>query len=261
VAWRNKFRHKTQTRKGDDVVNPGRVKLLFGPYTAPSLKRGDRAFCLVRDYPVVVVGWSGARISWPRCRPLDPPCCGTGLLIDDELGRAIRHESSTAIAYWWGPHISTVHNWRKALGVTRRNNEGTYRLVLGSITQALTARFGDGRSGHRGSSPFPARGRTAVWTPDEMALLGAFSDAEVAQRTGRSQPAVLKKREQLGRPARTAQGVAYKGRFWNANEEKMVRTLPPQEAAKVTGRSLRAVLTRKKYLETRDAENRRARSR
>jgi hypothetical protein len=243
------------------VVDLEQVKLLFGPYKAPALQRGDKAFSHVRDYPVVIVGWSDARISWPRCRPLDPPRLGTGLLIDDELARAIQHEAALAVSYWWGPHVSTVHHWRKVLGVTRKNNEGTHRLVLGTITKTLAARFGDGRSGHRGSSPFPARGRTAVWTPEEMALLGAFSDAEVAQRTGRSQPAVLKKREQLGRPARTAQGGAYKGRFWSANEEKLVRTLPQQEAAKVTGRSLRAVLTRKKYLESRDAENRRARSR
>jgi hypothetical protein len=83
-----------------------RVPLLFGPYRPPKLKRGDRAFCRVRDYPVVVLGMSDAPIPWPRCK-------GTGLLIDDELARAIRNEAAMAVAYWWGVHLSTVLHWRK----------------------------------------------------------------------------------------------------------------------------------------------------
>jgi hypothetical protein len=45
-----------------------RVMLLFGPYRAPPLRRGDRAFCRVRDREVVITGWSDAPLSWPRCR-------------------------------------------------------------------------------------------------------------------------------------------------------------------------------------------------
>jgi hypothetical protein len=234
------------------VVDLERVQLLFGPYKAPPLKRGDKAFCLVRDWPVMVIGWSDARISWPRCIRLDPSSGRSGLLIDDELGRAIRHESATGVAYWWGLHRRTVLVWRKALGVTRTNNEGTHRLILRAIAKTLKARFGDGlgRSSRRGSSAFPARGRPAVWTRDEIVLLGALSDAEVAQRTGRSPSAVLKKRASLGRPAMTRQGGAYRTRFWTAEEDEAARTLSPQEAARVTGRSLRAVYKRKPYLGT-----------
>jgi hypothetical protein len=199
---------------------------------------------------VVVLGWSDARIAWPRCRPLDPPRLGCGLLIEDELARAICHESAAAVAYWWGIHLSTVPLWRKALGVSRKNNEGTHRLVLGAIAQTLKARFGEGPSspGRQGSSPFPAKGRAAVWTPEEVALLGALSDAEVAQRTGHSQAAVLKKRGQLGRPAITSQGVAHSSRFWRPEQDDAVRTVSPEEAARLTGRTLRAVYNRKRYL-------------
>jgi hypothetical protein len=45
--------------------------LLFGPYHAPPLRRGDRATCLYRDADVVVTSWTGAPIPWPRCRRLD----------------------------------------------------------------------------------------------------------------------------------------------------------------------------------------------
>ena len=48
----------------------GRVKLLFGPYAAPPLKRGARASCLFKDCDVIVTSWTDARISWPRCRPV-----------------------------------------------------------------------------------------------------------------------------------------------------------------------------------------------
>jgi len=161
------------------VPDPDKVKLLFGPYKPTPLQRGDVAFCYIRDYPVVVIGWSDARIPWPRCQPLDPPRQGRGLLIDDELARAIQHESALAVAHWWGVSVSTVWHWRKALGVTRKNNQGTYRLVLGAIGATLESRFGEG-------GPQRPRGRPAVWSSWEVALLGALSDHEVARRTGRS---------------------------------------------------------------------------
>jgi hypothetical protein len=73
-----------------------RVKLLFGPCHAPPLKRGDRAFCLFRDCDVVLTSWTDAPISWPRCRALDRPLGGSGLLVDEELARVVRHESAPA---------------------------------------------------------------------------------------------------------------------------------------------------------------------
>src|SRR5262245_13993257 len=107
-----------------------RVKLLFGPYTPPSLARGDRANCFYRDREIVITGWSDAPISWPRgYAPAGRYARGTGLLIDEAMARAIRHESLQAVSYWWRVGKSTVAKWRKALGVTRTNNEGTNRLV------------------------------------------------------------------------------------------------------------------------------------
>src|SRR5262249_59558985 len=91
-----------------------RLKLLFGPYAAPPLKRGDKACCLFRDAEVVVTSWTFAPIPWPRCRLADGPGGGSGLLVDEELARAVRHESAAAIMFWWQARQTAVNNWRPA---------------------------------------------------------------------------------------------------------------------------------------------------
>jgi hypothetical protein len=88
------------------------VKLLFGPYRTPALKRGDSAACMFRDAEVVVTGWTNGRIPWPRCRVLDGPGGGSGLLVDEELARAVRHESAAAVGHWWRVSHNTVRAWR-----------------------------------------------------------------------------------------------------------------------------------------------------
>jgi hypothetical protein len=91
-------------RKIDD-----RVRLLHGPYEAPPLRVGDRATCLFRDCDVVMTGWTDARISWPRCRPLDVPRSHPSLLVNEDLARAIRQESAAALTYWWGTACQTYY--------------------------------------------------------------------------------------------------------------------------------------------------------
>jgi hypothetical protein len=44
------------------VTDCERVKLLFGPYKAPPLKRGDRALCRFRESLVVIAGWADASL-------------------------------------------------------------------------------------------------------------------------------------------------------------------------------------------------------
>ena len=44
--------------------------------------------------------------------------------------RDAAHESAAAVMHRWGASATAVHNWRKALGATRTDNEGTARLTL-----------------------------------------------------------------------------------------------------------------------------------
>jgi hypothetical protein len=92
-------------------------ELLHGPYHPPALRRGDRTTCLSRDAEVVITGWSDAPISWPRCQRVGVRG-GSGLLVTEELVRAIRTESSAAIQYWWGVGAENVWRWRKAFGIS-----------------------------------------------------------------------------------------------------------------------------------------------
>jgi hypothetical protein len=189
-----------------------RTKLLFGPYRTPALRRGDRATCLFKDCDVIVTDWTDARISWPRCRPLDVPRSHPSLLVDEELARAIRQESAAALRHWWGVSGGVVLRWRKALGVGRTNCPGSQRLIR-QASERGAARL-------RGAKLPPEQverlRRTALeqdlirharpgyhgpwWAPRELALLGKLPDEEVAARTGRSPNAVRTKREKLGIP-------------------------------------------------------------
>ncbi len=174
-------------------------QLLHGPYHSPALRRGDRATCLVRDGDVIVTGWSDAPIPWPRCRRPDSHGGGSGLLVDEELARAIRLESSLAIQHWFGVDYSVVWRWRKALGVPRFN-EGAARLQT-----ALNVRKGAALKGKRlPPAAVERRRRTAKelglrpsqrpggrpWTGEELHLLGTLPDAELAARFGRTETAV-----------------------------------------------------------------------
>jgi hypothetical protein len=157
---------------------------------------------------LVVSSWSDAPISWPRgCPPRQSPGSAS-FIVDEELARAVRQESAAAIRYWWGVSNVTVSRWRRALGVTRRNNEGSQTLIHAAITKAKAAqepiRSEEYREKQReniirrrkqGSAPELAM-RNA-WSPEEKSLLGTMPDREIAAKTGHSPKSVKTKRQSL----------------------------------------------------------------
>jgi hypothetical protein len=223
------------------------VRLLHGPYTAPGLRRGDKATCLLRDGEVLITGWSDARISWPRCRLPGTHGGGSGLLVEDELARAVRSESSLAIQHWWGVNFRTVWCWRKALGVPPYN-EGTTRL------HAMWNKENGARLRGKKLPPeqVERRRRTALelglrppaevlWTAEELALLGTMPDEDVAARIGRTATGVRVKRSRCGIPNPA-------GPWWTAEETALLGTLPGREVAQRLGRSLESVRQKRKKL-------------
>jgi hypothetical protein len=113
---------------------PDKVKLLYSSYEPPGLRRGDRTHCLYRDADVVVTAWSDGRIIWPRCRAIGQRG-GSGLLVCEELARAIRTESEAALICWFGVANSTVWLWRRALGVEGRAGTEGSRLLIQAATE------------------------------------------------------------------------------------------------------------------------------
>jgi hypothetical protein len=190
---------------------PDMPQLLFGPYQAPRLRVGDRAMCLVRDCLVVITSWSDAPISWPRCRTLESRGGGSGLLVEDELARAIRNESALAIKYWFGVKSgAAVWRWRKALGVARMESEGSRRLIRAAVETGATVQ----RGLRLPADQVERRRQTAIelnlgqhlqtgyhgehWTEADLQLLGTLPDAQVAAIIGKTVTAVRVKRTKLG---------------------------------------------------------------
>jgi hypothetical protein len=157
----------------------------------------------------VVTGWTEARISWPRCRARSHRRGGPGLLVNEDLVRAIRTESALALRYWFGVGPTLVWKWRQAFGVEKLN-EGSARL-----RQALNQELGENVRG----IPLPAdqverRRRTALertlgqylqpgyhgpwWTTEEDDLVKRLWPAEAARQIGRTLVAVSKRRRVLG---------------------------------------------------------------
>jgi len=194
-------------------MKPVPPDLLFGPYRPPALRRGDRVTCLDRDCDVVITGWKDAPIGWPLCRPLGSRGAA-GLLVDDELVRAIRHESASALHYWWGACYTVVHRLRRNQNVGFMDSEGSRRLIRAAAARgaecvrglpmpdhgrALRRRIAieNGHVAHFGIEVRP-------WTAEELALLGTDYDRAIAARIGRAEDTVQKMRKSMGIPSKLA---------------------------------------------------------
>jgi hypothetical protein len=162
---------------------------------------------------VVVTVWTDARIPWPRCRALDGGGAGSGLLVNEELARAVRTEAAAAVCYWWGVSQGAVARWRKALGVGRSDSPGTRRLVkaaseAGAATQRgrrLPAEQVERRRRMSRELNLARHLRPGYhgprWSAEDLALLGTAADADVGAQVGRTVGAVRVMRTRLGIPS------------------------------------------------------------
>jgi hypothetical protein len=233
-------------------MNPrDRVALLHGPYQVPALRKGDHATCLYRDCEVVVTSWTDAPIPWPRCRSVEYKRGAPGLLVDDELVRAICHESAAAVGHWWRVSVPVVWCWRRAFNVNKINNEGSNRLVRAAAAEGAdaikakewTAEEREVRRQIALKNELAKHLRTAyceeTWTKKEIDLLGMPPDTKVARKTGRTHDAVRQKREELGIPNPTSWR-------WRVEELALLGTRTDAEVARMLGRSEQSV-TQKRW--------------
>jgi hypothetical protein len=133
--------------------------------------------------------------------------------VDEELARAVRHESAAAVTYWWGVSAFTVAQWRKALGVGRMDSEGSQRLILAASEAGACLQRGQKlppeqcerrrqTNRDRNLKQYLQTGYHGEWwKPEELALLGTLPDAEVAAQIGRTLVAVRCQRTLRGIPS------------------------------------------------------------
>jgi len=115
------------------MIDSERFKLLYGPYVAPKCRVGDKLPCEYRGREVTVRGMSDGLIQWPSTRRRG----AHSLIVSGDLIRAVRTESSIAVAHHWGVNKPTVWKWRQALGVPKMT-AGSTRLRIDYATETLT---------------------------------------------------------------------------------------------------------------------------
>lgn len=183
--------------------------LIGGPYSPPAVRRGDRVMCLYRDGDAIVTTWTDAPIPWPRCRAVGSGS-GSGLLMSEELARAVRTESAESLRYWFGVGVKAAWNWRKWAGVAGKTTTPGSKLAHDRVSraggQAMRERgwSEDERDGiaetSRRIGRRPERWRGCRWTAEHDAQLGTDTDEALAARFGRTESAVRVRRSKLGVP-------------------------------------------------------------
>jgi hypothetical protein len=212
---------------------------LLGRYQTPAFKYGDVVTCARRG-DVRIVGLSEAPIPWPVGQRL-PRSISRSLVLYGDLAEAVRGESAEAVMHFWGVRPSTVWQWRKALGVGQYT-EGTRRLKSETLSPVL----GVAREASRATWRCPRR-RAKL----SAALSGKRRPAHVIEairkgRIGKHHSAQT--REKLSLMHRRRGTLVPGTKLWTAEEDDLVRTLPPKEAAETTGRTLTAVYARRRAM-------------
>ena len=157
---------------------------------------------------MVVTSWTAAPLAWPRCRAIHQRG-GSGLLITEELIRAVRTESSSALQYWFGVSPRVIWCWRKAFDVSQWGTEGSKRLHQVVCETAAKETRGKAQpvtqirrrlATRRKLGVRKPTGRVDGWKQEEMHLLGKIPDAEAAAILDRTENAVRIRRIRLGIP-------------------------------------------------------------
>lgn len=97
--------------------------LICGPYASPRVSVGDFISCEIRGLQKVKT-FTAAPIPQPIKTGR-----GCAILVCGDLVQALRVESASAVAHWWGVSTHRVSIWRRELGIDRVT-EGTRELLV-----------------------------------------------------------------------------------------------------------------------------------
>jgi transposase-like protein len=204
----------------------------------PRLKPGQRAECLARG-EVRIVGVSDAPQQWP----VGAIKGGKSPVLYGSLVRAVKQEQAKDVAKAWGVGASTVNKWRRTLGVEKSTAGYRQRMKAYYRTPA----------GKRALKPMHAKARD----PGRRAKIAAAKlgkprprwiiEAMAKARTGMKHSAASRAKMSATHKARGTR-PPWLNPAWSAREDRIVRSKPPAEAARLTGRTLSAVRNRRNKL-------------
>lgn len=128
------------------------------------------------------------------------------LIIFADLERALRQESSIAVALAWGISRITVWKCRQAMGLkgstqgttARRHDVTDSVLHLSRDESGRVARARRGAQKEREKSQRSNGDSIAMWEPEIVELLGVSSDREIARRIGCATLLVARERGRRG---------------------------------------------------------------
>jgi len=210
-----------------------RYALLHGPYHAPRFRYAGRLFCEIRG-TVTVGGLREAPIPWPYAQGMGRP-----LILCGDLVRAVKSESSLAVAHHFGVCVGTVRVWRRTLSVPREN-EGSRRL-WGRIANARTddrlerARINSKKPAALAKASAKLKGR----------IIPQHTIEAVRQAAKRPRSAAWKKKmsaywRQRGHPPGHPNS-----KFWTEAEDRLLGTAPDAYIGRRINRSAQVVAGRR----------------
>ena len=234
---------------------PDATNLRFGPYASPSVHVGEWIYDEERGLVEVGGLRDTAPLPWPYRVGQ-----GRAFILCGDLVRALKQEARAAVQYWWGAGHSTVDRWRAVLGLEEltpgtRELQGenlAWRMATTPGLRAKAIAASHTREAiERQETARRERPDTDRWAPEDLLLIGAASDNEVARQIGRTRVEVEVQRRRLGRPA-----VA-ENRPWTAAERARLGTIGDHELAQELGRTLDAVRTQRSLLRIPSCDDRR----
>lgn len=223
------------------MTDDERFQLRFGPYAMSKLRVGEVVTDEARG-DVKVVRIADAPIQWPVGTRIDSHG-GSSLVLFADLCEAVRNESNQAVAHWWSVSPQTVTKWRNALSVSQ-NNAGTLAIRQGYAQEDW---FKDAQKNAVKKARDPVRREKIAASKRgkkrprhviealRQASLGRTVSEETRHRIGET----LRRRGVIP----PAAGVP-----WTADEDALLRTLPPEQVAQRTGRTQSAVSSRRAKL-------------
>jgi hypothetical protein len=211
---------------------------LLGTYDTPRFKYGAAVMCEVRG-EVILTKLTNARIPWPLAKR--PGGRRHTHAVYGALAQAVRRESLSAVAYWWGVTGQTVTKWRAAMGVGAMT-EGTTLLKVASATNspALAAARQRGVAKARDPERCEKIAASKRGKPRPRHVIEAMRKG----RTGK--PHTAEARRKIGEASRRRGAIPpAAGRLWTAKEEAMLGKVPDELLARKTNRKVSAVVQRR----------------